>query len=342
MRAVNWRAATLNTAEHLGLWALAQRLGEPDRQRLYVLTYHRVAEPNHRPDLDPDVLSATPAVFDAHMRFIASHYQPVSAVEVLESLAGGRPLPRNAVLVTVDDGYRDFGEHIFPIAQRYGIQPVLFLATAYAEGGSFWWDRLYRSVQRTRLAGLHSPVGWLPLSSPTDRALALRRLRAHVKRAPFTEAQTAVEAVCATLDPEPPPPEPATLDWEALRTLVRAGATIANHTHTHPVLSHIPVEQARAEVRLAQALLQRELSQAWPLFAFPNGQRGAFDEATVDVLRAEGFTLAFTSVEARAHLQRDARLSLPRLSAKPYPGLGALHLRLTPFYDWLKRRKKAR
>ena len=85
------------------------------------------------------------------MRLIANKYHPVTAEEVLEAASGNRKLPPYAVLVTVDDGYRDFKNHIWRIAKPYGIRPVLFVPTAFIGSGVFWWDQLYDALHRTNL-----------------------------------------------------------------------------------------------------------------------------------------------------------------------------------------------
>ena len=80
------------------------------------------------------------------MRLVANKYRPVSAEQVLEAIRGDSPLPKDAVLVTVDDGYRSFQEVIFPICSRYGIQPLLFQPTAYVGTGTFWFDKVFQII----------------------------------------------------------------------------------------------------------------------------------------------------------------------------------------------------
>src|SRR5688572_8302859 len=98
---------------------------------LRALMYHRVADAADRPDLATSLISATPADFRAQMEHLVAHYRPVSAHEVLDSFELGRALPPRSVLVTFDDGYRDFAEHAWPILKHLGIPVVLFVPTAY-------------------------------------------------------------------------------------------------------------------------------------------------------------------------------------------------------------------
>lgn len=332
------KAQALTLAERSHLLDFMQRLGRGAGRRLYVLAYHRVDELDRQPRLDPSLISATPAQFEAQMRLIAQRYHPISAEEALEAIEHGASLPRDAVLVTVDDGYRDFQEVIFPIACRYGIRPVLFVPTAYVGQGVFWWDQLFDALQQTRAQDIPTPLGRLFLRTPAEKHAAMEHLRAYLKRSPFEQARRELEALCAAAAPDLVPPERVTLDWDELRGLARAGATIAAHTHTHPLLSHIPLDQARDEIRTSQRLIAQEIGQALPIFAFPDGKRSAFTPEVMSLLREEGFTLAWTMVEGCVHLERDDPLCLPRIGFSHKATLAQVHWRLTPAYDYRQRR----
>src|SRR5688572_24324151 len=52
---------------------------------------------------------------------IARHFQLVSLTEIGQCLKEGRPLPPNALAVTVDDGSRDFLINAYPIFRAHKI-----------------------------------------------------------------------------------------------------------------------------------------------------------------------------------------------------------------------------
>jgi hypothetical protein len=116
-------------AEKSGGSRLLQSLGRDNGRQVYVLAYHRVDLPEHRPWLNPELISAVPAQFMQQMALLQRDYQPVAVAEVIEAAAGGKKLPRHAVLVTVDDGYQDFAETILPICSKFKIRPLLFVPT---------------------------------------------------------------------------------------------------------------------------------------------------------------------------------------------------------------------
>src|SRR6266545_4150605 len=76
------------------------------RPRVQILTFHRVNDDN-----DPFLPSLPTAVFAARMAYIARHYRVMTVEDLAAALQESR-VPRNALAITFDDGYRDdFSRH---------------------------------------------------------------------------------------------------------------------------------------------------------------------------------------------------------------------------------------
>jgi peptidoglycan/xylan/chitin deacetylase (PgdA/CDA1 family) len=319
----------LNTAERTGLLRLAQIPLHETGNHLFVLAYHRVAEAD-----DPlskrlyDLVSASPRQFDEQMRLLSTCFHPVSAEDVLNALNGGKPLPAYAVLVTVDDGYRDFKEVIFPIAQKYGIRPVLFVPTAYVGDGVFWWDRLFNAITSTEFQEVDTVLGRLSLRGEPARFAAFDALANYVRMQSFEKARKDIEQLCDEITPDSSRDVPHTLDWDELRSLSVEGATIAPHTHSHPILTHIPPEKARDEIRVSRDMIKEKIGQPLPIFAYPDGRDHAVSKDLSMMLKEEGIQMAFTMSDRISRLKQDDPCLFPRIT--PYfDSLARFHLRLT-------------
>ncbi len=321
----------LGLAQHLNIFPLLQRRHEIPGQAVYVLTYHRVDVPDAKPWLDPAHISASPEMFEAHMRLISNKYHPVTMEEVLTAAQNGSPLPDNAVLVTVDDAYLDFKEIIYPIARQYGVQLTLFIPTAYVgKACFFWWDKLYQAVFYARESPLKTPIGLLMVETPEEKRMAVSKLARYVKSQPAGIARELVETLYAHSQP-PFTPRVCTLSWETLRSLSQSGVTIAAHTHTHPVLTRVNAAQACKEIRISQKMIARHIGHTLPVFAYPDGKQDAFNTAVQDALRMEGFQLAFTMMDGGADFTRHNPLLLPRIGIWSRMTLAQLHWRLTRY-----------
>ena len=297
---------------------------------LAVLTYHRVDEPSARPDLLPSLLSATPAAFQAQVRCLAERFRPVSMAEVLEASRRPTRLPPRAVLVTFDDGYRDFDRHAWPILRAAGVPVTLFVPTAYPgrQIDEFWWDRLWAALRSTsRRDRLMTPSGALPLGTAANRADAMRELRTWIKRIDDRTAMSEVDRIVGELGPSGGPASPAAgpaaspaagqaagpalLDWDALRRLALEGVTLAAHTRTHPLLDRVDRDRAVAEIEGSREDLEREIGPTPPVLAYPSGAHGA---PAVEAARRAGMTLAFTTERGGNDLRHADPLRLRRIN----------------------------
>lgn len=288
---------------------------------LTILTYHRVDEPSARPDLMPSLISATPDGFAAQMAMVAREFDPVSLPDVLGALDDPRRLPRRAVLVTFDDGYRDFAMHAWPALRAAAVPATLFVATGFTSDplARFWWDRLWAAIHGAPPSTLPTPIGAVPVG-PADARATVGRLRAWLKGLDHDAVLREVDRVVEALSPassEPPtvPTRPASvLDWDELRRLASEGITLAPHTRTHPLLDRVDLDRAEAEISGSFGDLERETGSVAPparVLAYPSGAHGG---SAVEAARRAGMTLAMTTQRGGNDLRRADRLRLRRIN----------------------------
>jgi peptidoglycan/xylan/chitin deacetylase (PgdA/CDA1 family) len=329
-----WKNITYNAAEFCGLIDLLQKAGQGNGQYLYVLVYHRVEEFNSVPWLDQNYISTTPQNFEDQMRLVAKKYHPVTTEEVLEAVREGSPLPKDAVLITVDDGYRCFLDVIFPICNRYGIQPLLFQPTGFVGSGTFWWDKVYQIIHLSGQNEIETPIGQLSMPTKEEKYKVQRQLIQALKKMPFHLVTTWIDSTHTSLVNLSEEQQHNTLTWDELRQLNQAGVSIASHTHTHPIMTQISLEEAHQQILLSQEIIQRELKKAMPIFAFPDGKPYAYNTALIDMLYTEGFEMIFLMINGRAMIQPGVhKITLPRLAVWKNQTLPRFHIRLTPLKD---------
>ena len=283
---------------------------------LTILTYHRVDEPDARPDLMPSLISATPAGLAAQIAMVAREFDPVSMRDVLAALDDPRRLPRRAVLVTFDDGYRDFASNAWPVLQAASVPATLFVATAFSADPSvrFWWDRLWAAVRTTSRTSLETPVGVFPVGADAATS-TVGQLRAWLKDldhdATLSEVARIVDALDIAGDATT---EPAVLDWDDLRRLAREGVTLAPHTRHHPLLDRVDIERAVDEIAGSSKDLEREtgaIAAPVPVLAYPSGAHG---ESAVEAARRAGMELAMTTRRGGNDMRRADRYRIRRIN----------------------------
>ena len=295
-----------------GLVDLLGRLGQAESSReLRILTYHRVADA---------------AAFEQQMDVLAKRFHPIAWDDVRAALKGERALPKRSILVTFDDAYREFETIVWPCLRERSIPVVLFVPTAFPDQPQrvFWWDQLSHALRETtRTDALETVAGSFALGSESARRAAYRELRVHVKTLHNDQALQFVRELTQELDVAPPPSE--VLGWEALRSLAREGVAMASHTHNHPVLPRLELQDVREEIRLSMEVLEREIGDVASVFAYPGG---FYSPEVVDVVRELGFEAALTTQRGTNLLGQVDPLRLRRINIGEHAGRGVLRARI--------------
>ena len=103
------------------------------RRRVVFLCYHGVTERSRRNPLDPTGLHVNHHRFAAQLDFLARRYHFISLEEYLQARREGRRLPDYSLLLTFDDGFRNFLTVAAPLLSARRIPATVFLITGNAE-----------------------------------------------------------------------------------------------------------------------------------------------------------------------------------------------------------------
>jgi peptidoglycan/xylan/chitin deacetylase (PgdA/CDA1 family) len=127
-----------------------------------MLLYHRVGAGSGE-------ISLAPAVLSEQLGHLAARERVLSLEQAL------RPDSPGGVVVTFDDGYRDFHEHALPLLERHRIPATLYLTTGLVENGrdSLTWSDLREAVAGGLVTvGAHTH-GHVDLSRASERTAEL-------------------------------------------------------------------------------------------------------------------------------------------------------------------------
>jgi peptidoglycan/xylan/chitin deacetylase (PgdA/CDA1 family) len=265
---------------------------------LRVVLYHHLAG-TPGPLVDRLGITTPPAVFRAHVRRLARDYEIVDLTQVLS----GR-LPRRALLITFDDGYRSVKDVALPILAELGLPSVFFISSAFVAPESLPLDNLLcHLLTQVGSAELMSVIGGrAPLSSGTMAEIAgrvaeldyRRRLRLGDELADRFGVDTRRLRAESRLF----------LESSELANLHESGCEIGNHTSSHLFCRAI-VDAAAAQAELADHRLQLEQWSGRPVrsFSYPYGRRLDATPLVERALRDSGHHATFL-VESRRNAPR--------------------------------------
>jgi peptidoglycan/xylan/chitin deacetylase (PgdA/CDA1 family) len=266
----------------------------PTWDGVLTLCFHRIGS-REGSAWERTIWDTTLEELDRRLRFLRRHTQVIAPEEML----GMEAPPRGPhVLLTFDDGYREWATEVLPLLRAHGVRAAFFLATGFLdEPRAPWWYELPWMARRATVEAL--PAGeWLrePLELGGDRDAAADALLDTYKALPGERAGAFLDWVAGASGSGRPDPRAVRddwLDWDMARELRDAGMEIGGHTVDHPVLSRLPAQAQREQISACARRIEAELGREMRMFAYPVGLPDSFGEETRAALREEGVRLAF-------------------------------------------------
>jgi peptidoglycan/xylan/chitin deacetylase (PgdA/CDA1 family) len=306
------KKALLKTFYRLGGFAPFQWAS---RGKILILMYHRFGETKH-----PDKISRNE--FEAHLKYLGKHKRVLPLAEAAELFTNGKPLPQNAAIITIDDGYADTYEVAFPLLKKYNFPATLFAVTNFLDGKIWLWtDKLRYVLQTTKSDSLRVEFENRQafagnLTDQQRRLNVANRLNSILKTLPNEEKDRKIEEIAKILSVEIPPipsEDYAALNWAQAREMDAGNLRVESHTVTHPILTNIAPTELDFELQNSREKLENVLDRNVEIFCYPNG---SYDETVRRAVRNAGYKCAVTTIYG-FNDKFDNRLLLNRIAAQP-------------------------
>jgi len=280
-----------------------------------ILLYHRVA------DLHPDIqlLCVTPTNFEDHLKILCEYYHPISLHDLKHHLIS-KTLPRNAVVITFDDGYVDNLVNAAPLLEKYGVPATIFVTTGFVnhsdEMVSDTLERILLSLEKlpetlTLKIGGKTHQWFLgenfqqfntwnitSKNDPSSRYLCYRDLHRMLRPMSAYQRQEVLKKLYdwAGLEGEGRP-DRRIMNSEEIGAISRSGLIeIGAHSMSHTMLAKQVLEVQQQEILGSKEELETILGSPITSFSYPYGGADAVDIQTVRLVQNAGFDLACDNV----------------------------------------------
>lgn len=307
------RGGVLAGIDRFGRWR--------NRHRLLTVMYHGVT----RQEYDPPVWTQLPErIFRRQIAFLARYYRPVTLQQVLDAIAGDRPLPPRAVLVTFDDGLRNNATVAWPILQEFQVPAAIFLTVDFIGTDRFFWvDELYLYLVEGKRQGISLPLQRWPEASVLlargDVWGAYLEVVETCKRMPQQERVDLLEQLrkAVSLNRAEWAEDFGLLDWQQVGEMAAEGLIdFGAHTATHQILTGMEPTQIEAELVTARQTLENRLQRPVTSFCYPNGRKGVdFNPDHETLLKRIGYRCAFATDRALFRPAVDNPMAIGRIPA---------------------------
>lgn len=102
--------------------------------RLPILMYHYVEYVKDSGDTIRKSLNIIPFIFDQQVKTLKdAGYTFITTSDLADALDDKRPLPQKSVILTFDDGYRDFYTDVLPILKKYQVKAVVYVVPNFLD-----------------------------------------------------------------------------------------------------------------------------------------------------------------------------------------------------------------
>lgn len=283
---------------------------------LLVLNFHSFVE-NYDNCLTPE-----PAVYmpidrtGKLLQFCARYFHFTSLDSAVEQLRTGTPFTEPTLVLTTDDGFADNYELLFPELKARGIPATMFITTGLIGTlDKLWLERLHEATIQTSVTvaslKINNKVTNFELGSIEQKRASYVTLKELLKDCPAEVREQHLADFEKQLN-YTVPLSPVMLSWEQVTEMHQQGISFGAHTMTHPILSRLPVNDAKKEILDSKNLIEEKLQTKVRHFAFPNGAAKDFSEELQTYCKTIGLD-SISSAEWGNNKVADDRWNLKRI-----------------------------
>ena len=280
-----------------GVTAPATRL----RERLSIITFHRVLTESQRRLYPLPGLAVTPDELDAHLAFATRHFRCLPLKSALDLWSNGPDGGPPILAITFDDGQLDNFQNALPVLEKNRVAASFYVPSQILADASrpLWHDALAVCIGRldaltptpqseAMLAELYASSG---LARPAGRVHVESALES-TKMWSASQRRHWIERAQDLLPVPVRHPWDGFMDVKQMKTLLARGHEIGSHSHSHPLLPHCTDRELEDEIVGSRRRLEAALGADVTTFCYPNG---SLDARSLAMVRQAGYRAAVTT-----------------------------------------------
>jgi len=300
---MNSKEVILNILQFFGIYRIFAFF---NRNKLIVLMYHGVSRQQERRGAeDYDQSHVDEDKFNLQMRYLSSHYNVVSAEDLIRCIIHGEKLPKYSVMITADDGFKNNYTAAFPILRELGLPATIFVATGYVSGDrTLVLDEIIYSIANTPKQDIaircNGEVIKFNIGTERNKIDTCKRIKDLIffmdkddqeEVAGFIVDETGIDLSEKIGEYE----DYSFLSWNELEEMQKNNVYIGAHADNHVNLTGLPESRTREEIALSSEKILTNLGNRPLLFSYPYGGHNAYNETTKNLLKDFGYVCAFTT-----------------------------------------------
>lgn len=278
---------------------------------LAILMYHRVldhADEEERYSQPGMIVSQQ--VFDKQISFLAKDYNLLSLENLMELLQKKKPIPKSAVVITFDDGWRDNFLYAYPILKKHKIPATIFLATDFIGSDKIFWflqvklllteGNLYPE-KLTHILEKVKEENKASLSAQALRLLDIDSIKGdpdkfieRMKQLDFEIIQKIIDGMMVEsgLSSDKWTKKRWVLSWDEIIEMSRDNVDFGSHGCSHQILTTLSLDEVERELVQSKKIIEERIGKRVLLFSYPNGD---YNPKIKKLVQEAGYGCAITT-----------------------------------------------
>lgn len=245
------------------------------RNSFTILCYHRVADEVNsweHPALKIDD-------FRWQIEYLSKNYNIMQLSAIIDNILKNKPIMPNTVAITFDDGYIDNYNYAYPILKEYNAKATIFIATEAVDSKKMlWWDKVGYIQNHLKNKNYSDFIQELKNKQNCEREKIIEELAAN------NQLENDIKEASKN----------SYLTWEMINEMSKDVFEIGLHTHTHPIISKMEIQQFINEMNTSIKILEENANHT-NIFAYPNGKKDDYNKQSIDVLGKFNIKAAVTT-----------------------------------------------
>ena len=210
--------------------------------------------------------------FKDDVDFLLKNYSPISLFDLLANVKNSFSLPKKALLLTFDDGFREINDVVAPILLEKGIPATFFINSAFIDNKKLCYQHkasvLIENFQKTGFSSVEKKVTEILLNNNVESNDVISGLLSI-----NYQKKDLLEQIARLIDVDfndyLSRNEPY-LTSNQIDKLIKDGFTIGAHSIDHPLYASLPMEDQLYQTIESVKVIKERFCLDYGAFAFPH------------------------------------------------------------------------
>lgn len=263
--------------------------------KLIVFNYHRFYNGAQSTQFDDGVFGQSLNEFENNVKWLLNNTIILTEDDLIEIITNRKTASKLCSLITFDDGYIDNYTLAYPVLKKLNVPAIFYIPTGQINSRQLgWWDIIAYIIKNTSKTSIKYNDEVIEMES---RKSAIRLFQKIIKTRPHTETADLIiklSETCNVALPEIQTQSNELMTWDQIREVSDNGISIGSHTHSHRVLSTIPIDEQRDELTISKSIIENEIGRHVRTIAYPVGGYQHFTSDTMKIAAECGYMAGFS------------------------------------------------